>query len=203
MAESTDKSTKKKTENSPEQKLGDTPVPPWEMPTAEEKKDAKPVQQALKEALNQIDSQEKADDVIEKLESKAAGKTMNDVKSAQPPVETSADAAQKVQSKAASVPDGKKAEKVIEETAKVIAASEGRPKEAVSEAVQEFISPEQQGAVPTAATEKERQFLQEAVLKRLKPLDALDARLFLAINHLPHTHLLNGFFTVSHLLFRE
>jgi undecaprenyl-diphosphatase len=32
------------------------------------------------------------------------------------------------------------------------------------------------------------------VLKRLKPLDALDANLFIAVNHLPHTRPLNWFF---------
>jgi undecaprenyl-diphosphatase len=111
-------------------------------------------------------------------------------------VETPAKAAQKIQkaARSASDTDTERAEKVIETTAKVIAAADKRPKEAVSEAVQEALNPEQQGVAPTAATEQEREYLQKAVLKRLKPLDALDARLFLAINHLPHTRLLNGFF---------
>jgi undecaprenyl-diphosphatase len=202
MTESTDKGKKRSTKNSPEQKLGDTPVPPWEMSTPEEKKDARPVKRALKEAVGKIDSQEKADEVIENLETAAAGKTAADVQKSQAPVQTSAKAAQKVQMAAESASDTEQTKKVIETTAKVLAAADKRPKEAVSEAVQEVITPEQQGAAPTVKTEREREYLQNAVLKRLKPLDALDARIFLAINHLPHTRLLNGFFYSLTLAFQ-
>ncbi len=202
MKESTDKSTKKRTKNPPEQKLGDTPVPPWEMPTPEEKQEAKPVKQALKKAVSKIDSQKKADEVVEKLQASAGDKTAADVQKTQAPVETPAKAAQKVQKAAKAASDTEQAKKVIETTAKVLAAADKRPNEAVSEAVQEVISPEQQGAAPTVANEREREYLQKAVLKRLKPLDALDARLFLAINHLPHTRILNGFFYSLTLLFQ-
>jgi undecaprenyl-diphosphatase len=41
---------------------------------------------------------------------------------------------------------------------------------------------------------QKREYLREAVLKRLKPLDAVDANLFLLINHLPHTRFLNRLF---------
>jgi membrane-associated phospholipid phosphatase len=202
MTKSTDKAAKKRTKNPPEQKLGDTPVPPWDMPTPEEKKDVKPVKRALKQAVAKIDSQEKADEVIEKLETAAAGKTTSDVQKSQTPVATPAKAAQKVQKAAKSASDTEQAKKVIEATAKVLTAADKRPKEAVSEAVQEVITPEQQGAAPTVKTEQEREYLQKAVLKRLRPLDALDARIFLAINHLPHTRLLNGFFYSLTLAFQ-
>jgi undecaprenyl-diphosphatase len=202
MTESTDRTKKNRTKNPPEQKLGDTPVPPWEMPTPEEKQDARPVKRALKDAVARINSQKKADEVIENLETKAAGRTAEDIQKSQPPVQSSAKAAQKVQKAARSASDTEQAEKVIETTAKVLASADKRPKEAVSEAVQEVITPEQQGAAPTLTTEREREYLQQAVLKRLKPLDALDARLFLAINHLPHTRLLNGFFYSLTLAFQ-
>lgn len=204
MTESTDKGKKRSTKNSPEQKLGDTPVPPWEMSTPEEKKDARPVKRALKDAVARIDTQEKADEVIEKLETAAAGKTTTDVKNSQAPVQTSAKAGQKVQkaARSGSSSDTEQAKKVIETTAEVLAAADKRPKEAVSEAVQEVITPEQQGAAPTVKTEREREYLQNAVLKRLRPLDALDARLFLMINHLPHTRRLNGFFYSLTLAFQ-
>jgi undecaprenyl-diphosphatase len=64
----------------------------------------------------------------------------------------------------------------------------------VSEAVQEVLNPQQQGATPTIVNEQKREYLRQAVLKRLKPVDALDANLFLRVNHLPHTRLLNTFF---------
>ena len=194
MATSTDKDKKKKSKNPPEQKLGDTPVAPWEMSTPEEKEQAKPVRRALKEAISKVDSQEKADEVIDKLEVAAATKTAEEVKETQPPIATPAQAAQKVEAAAKSAPESKKLEKVLKETAKVLATAEGREQEAVSEAVQEVLNPQQQGAPPTVENEQEREYLRKAVLKRLRPLDALDANIFLAINHLPHSRPLNIFF---------
>jgi undecaprenyl-diphosphatase len=196
------KDQKPKSKNSPEQQLGDTPVPPWEMPTADEKEQAKPVRRALKDAVKNVDSQEKADKVIENLESAAAEKTADEVKETQPPIETPAQAAENIQQAAQSATGSKKTEKVLKETAKVLATAEGREKEAVSEAAQEALNPEQQGAPPTVTDAREREYLQKAVIKRLRPLDALDAELFLAINHLPHTRFLNGFFYTLTLIYQ-
>ena len=179
--------------NPPEQKLGDTPVAPWEMPTPEEKEQVKPIRRALKKAVANVDSPEKADAVIDELEVSAADQTMQDVEQSQPTPATPASAARQVEKAAQSAPDGKKTENVLDTTARVIAASDKHQREVVSEAVQEVLNPEQQGA-PTVANEKQREYLRGAVLKRLKPVDALDANLFLFINHLPHTRLLNTIF---------
>lgn len=195
MGNSKEKDQKRKSNDPPEQKLGDTPVPPWEMPTPEEKKEAKPVRRALVDAVEKVDSQEDADVVIEDLEQSAGDKTVTDVKETEQPIETTAEAAQKVQAAKRAAPDDtEETEEVLEETARVLVASDERTKEAVSETVQEVLNPEQQGAQPTEMDARRRDYLRKAVLKRLKPLDALDANLFLAINHLPHTRLLNGFF---------
>jgi len=107
---------------------------------------------------------------------------------------TPSDAAQKVQGAARSARKGKKPEAVLEETARVIAASDGRSKEVIAEAAQEVLNPQQQGAELPEVDENKRKYLREAVLKRLRPLDALDASLFLAINHMRHTRFLNGVF---------
>lgn len=190
----TKKKQTQKTKNPPEQKVGDTPVTPLAMPTDAEKEQAQPVRRALKEAISKVDSQEKANDVIEKLEAAAADQKAVDVKQAQAPIESSAQAAQQVKQKVESATEETKAEKAIKETAQVVAAAEGREKEVLSQAVQEVMNPEQQGAAPAMTSEPQREYLRQAVLRRLAPLDALDANLFLAINHLPHTHALNAFF---------
>ena len=194
MGTSDDKEQKQKPTKLPEQKLGDTPVPPWEMPTPEEKEQAKPIRRALKEAVANVDSPEKAEEVVKDLEAAAANQTMQDVKQTETPATSPASAAQQVQSAAQTAPEEKKAENVLETTARVIAASDKHQREVVAEAVQEVLNPEQQGAPSTVANEQERQYLRDAVLKRLKPVDALDANLFLFINHLPHTRLLNTIF---------
>ena len=177
----------------PEQKLGDTPVPPWEMPTREEKAAARPVKRALKKAVAEVDSQKKADQVVKNLEKAAAGKTVEQVEKSRAPRKTKA-AAKKIEKTAEQTPKRKKTEKVLEATGRALTSKDKRQREAVSEAVQEVLNPEQQGAVPAPETEEQREYLRKAVMKRQKPLDALDANLFLKINHLPHTRLLNGLF---------
>lgn len=194
MADSTDKKDDPKSTKAPEQKLGDTPVPPWEMPTPEEKAQAKPIRRALREAVKKIDSPEKAEEVIEKLETKAANKTVQDVEQTQPPPPTPASAAHEVEKAAQTSHGQKKTEKVLETTARVLTTTDKREREVVSEAVQEILNPEQQGAAPTVENPEQREYLRAAVLRRLKPVDALDANLFLLVNHLPHTRLLNAFF---------
>lgn len=194
MSDSTDKDKKPKSTRSPEQKLGDTPVPPWEMPTPEEKAEAKPVKKALKEAIANVDSPEKADEVIDKLETKTAGQTTADVKQAQSAADTPGVIARQVEQVAKTAPGSKKTEKVLDATARALTTEDKHQREVVSEAVQEVLNPQQQGATPTPVNEQKREYLREAVLKRLRPLDALDANLFLKVNHLPHTHALNLLF---------
>jgi undecaprenyl-diphosphatase len=177
----------------PKQQLGDTVVPPWKMPTPEEKEQAKPVRRALREALDDVDSQEKADAVIEELQAKNAGATATDVAQTQPTPATPTEAAQQVEQAAKQAPPGETAKTVIEETARLLAAAEGREREIIQQATQEVLNPEQQGAA-APAQEEQREYLRRAVLKHLKPFDALDAYLFLRVNHLPHTPLLNRFF---------
>jgi len=194
MGTSADDEKKQKSKKHPEQKLGDTPVPPWEMPTPEEKAEVKPVRRALKEAVADVDSPEKADKVIEELEAVNGNKTTADVEKEQPPAPTPASVAQQVQEAAQTAPESKKTEEVLNATAQALATPDKRQREIVSEAVQEVLNPEQQGAVPTVDDQQKREYLRAAVLKRLKPLDALDANLFLLVNHLPHTRFLNLLF---------
>src|SRR5690242_14791497 len=90
--------------NPPEQRLGDTPVAPWQMPTPAEKQQAEPVRQALKQAVQKVDSQQKADEVIGHLESTTAGQKAVDVEQTQPQDATPADAAHKVEQAAKQAP---------------------------------------------------------------------------------------------------
>ncbi len=196
MTTSTNKKNKNtsKSTNPPEQKLGDTPVAPWEMPTHEEKAQATPVRRALKEAIKKVDSQEKADEVIGHLESAAAAQTATEVEKTKSKTATPAEAARKVEQAAKTAPETQKPQKVLEEIARALATPDARQREVVPEAAQEVLNPEQQGAAPTVANPRQREFLRRAVLKRLKSLDALDANLFLKVKHLPHTRLLNAVF---------
>lgn len=155
-----------------------------------ENKAAAPVQTALKTALTEVDSPAKAEAVIGELEAVAAGKTAADLQQTQPSPQQ---AARQVKEAVDQAPPGEAARTALAETARVVVAADGREREAVSAAAQRVFNPEQEGA-PAMATEPQREYLRQAVLRRLRPLDALDANLFIAINHLPHTRWLNGFF---------
>jgi undecaprenyl-diphosphatase len=182
------------TENTaPEQKLGDTPTPPWEMPTAQQKDAAKPVRRALSDALTEVDSPEKADTVVQELKAATAGVTAADAAASQPTPATTKDAAKQVEKAGEVAPNGETAQTVLAETARVLTAAKKPQREAVAAAAQEIFNAQQQGA-KTPVAEEEQNYLREAVLRQLKPLDALDAKLFLRINHLPHTTWLNRFF---------
>ena len=194
MAASNDKKKKPDPTKAPEQKLGDTPVPPWEMPTPEEKAQARPIRRALRDAVSKVNSQEKADEVMEKLETKAADQTVNEVEQTQPSSVTPASAAHQLKKVSQNASESKKTEKVLDATAHMLTTPDKHQREVVSEAVQEVLNPEQQGAASTVENPQQREYLREAVLKRLKPVDALDANLFLLVNHLPHTRLLNALF---------
>ncbi len=197
----------------PKVQPGDTPTAPWEMPKPAEKAEAEPVRQALEQATAQIDTPEKADQAAKKLEELAGSATNGEVEQAKKPVQPGtvsdrvAESSQRVEQAAATpaaravnTPSDQPAEaaataaaKGIAQATKEVATSSGREREALAEATQETLNPDQQGA-PEAAHPQERKYLRQAVLKRMKPWDALDAWLFLAINHLPHNRWLNGFF---------
>jgi membrane-associated phospholipid phosphatase len=187
------------TSDLPKQQVGDTPVAPWSMPTPEEKAAVKPIRRTLRDALSEIDSQAKADAVIGELAAQAPNQTVREVAQSQP-TPTLEEAAAQVKEAGEAAPPGEKAKTVLAETARTIAATNGHEREVVAAAAQEVLNPEQQGATGAAQAES-RAYLRRALLKRLKPLDALDANLFLAINHLPHTRLLNRFFYIMTLIF--
>jgi undecaprenyl-diphosphatase len=185
---------------------GDIPSMPWEKPKPEEKAKAELARRALDQVTAQVDSPEKASRVAERLEELAGIATTGEVEQARQPVKPGtvsdkvAESSQRIEQATNNAAPGDKAANGIAQAAKEITASPGRERAALAEATQETLNPEQQGA-PGAAHLKQREYLRQAVLKRMKPLDALDAEIFLAINHLPHNRWLNGFFRFFTLIF--
>ena len=190
----------------PKNEPGDTPSAPWEKPKPEEKAKAEPARRALDQATAQVDSPEKASRVAERLEELAGSATTGEVEQTKQPEKPGtvsdkvAESSQRIEQATNNSAPGEKAANGIAQAAKEITASLGRERAALAEAAQETLNPEQQGA-PGAAHPKQREYLHQAVLKRMNPLDALDAELFLVVNHLPHNHWLNGFFRFFTLTF--
>lgn len=176
-------------ESSSEQK---PPAAPWEPPTPEEEQAARPLKRTLKKALEEVNSPAKADEVAAEIEQIAEEKKAEDVLEETPPPLSVNDAARKV--KTASDTPHHSAQEALTETARQVMAAEGREQEVLAEVVREAAAPEQ---TPTGAAPEEeapRNLLREAIIRRMAPYDAVDARLFLAINHLPRNEFANRFF---------
>ena len=184
----------------PEQKVGDTPTLPWDMPSPEQKAEAKPVRSALRNALSEVDSPEKADAIVDELKAATMGLNVGDVAAVQPTPDSTAQAAKQVKEAEKTAPPGESAQAVLAQTAAVITTAKKPEREAVSQAAQEVFNAQQQGT-DTAVAPEPQDLLRAAMLKHLKPIDALDANLFLRINHLPHTPALNRFFYFFTLVF--
>jgi undecaprenyl-diphosphatase len=152
------------------------------------------VRTALEAALTEVDSPEKAEQVIADLKEAAGGRTAEDVQKITPSPASAEQAAQQVQQAAEAAPEGAKAQTALTEAARAVTTATGAEREALSQAAQAALNPEQRGVPADDATKEQRDYLREALFHQLKPLDALDAKLFLKINGLPHTYPLNNFF---------
>lgn len=155
----------------------------------QEKQIVEPVRRALEDALAEVDSPEKAEQVVRELEQTTKDTTAGDVMPVKPTAP--AQAAQEVAQANAAAPSETTTKDVLIETARAVVSTNEQGRKAISEATTQVMNPQQLG---TPIPDSRREMLRQAVLQRLKPYDALDARVFLAINHLPHTPLLNAFF---------
>jgi undecaprenyl-diphosphatase len=186
---------------------GDGLIALGEKAKPEEKAKAEPARRALDQATAQVDSPEKANRVVERLEVLAGSATTGEVELARQPEKPGtisdkvAESSRRIEQAANNAGPGEKAANGIAQAAKEITASPGREQAALAEATQETLNPEQQQGAPGIVHPKQLEFLHQAVLKRMKPFDALDAELFLLVNHLPHNRWLNAFFRFFTLIF--
>ncbi len=167
----------------------DSPPHPWAGPSSEAQAAAEPAKEAVKQALSQIKTPEQAEHVAAEAMAAASGATekqVHDQGVAAP------DPAQAIAAAAPTTSGAQKATATLVEAAKQVAASDGETREALETALQAATNPEQLGQAAPESTES-LDLLREAILKQMKPYQALDARLFLAVNHLPHTPLTNKF----------
>jgi undecaprenyl-diphosphatase len=159
------------------------------VPSPEAQTAAQPAKEAVEEAVHQIKTPEQANQVAADVVSAASGTTERQVRE-----QTGAapEPAQAIQATAATTSGTEQAAATLVAAAQQVASSEGETREALEAAVQEATNPEQHGVTTPEATEPVN-LLRDAILKRMAPHQALDTRLFLAINHLPHNELTNRF----------
>ncbi len=158
-------------------------------PSPEARGEAQPAKEAVQEALQQIKTPGQAKQVAADVVSAASDTTEQQVRER---TGASPVPAREVEATAAATSGTDQAAATIVEAARQVASSDGETREALEEAVQEATNPEQQGVTAPEDTEPPN-LVREAILKRMAPHQALDARIFLAINHLPHNRITNGF----------
>jgi undecaprenyl-diphosphatase len=145
------------------------------------------VRSVLERELEQLDSMEAAEAVVRRVERVAAGETEG--AKAEEAASASASAASRVERATQAPSRREEATAVLTEAA---AQSVGPTPEApaVTEAVQEAVGT-RPGPV-SAGAQRGRTLLKTATLRRMDPFQALDARVFLAINGIPHPQWLDS-----------
>lgn len=141
---------------------------------------------ALRAAVSQIQTPADAKQAAEALKAAASGVTAEQVSKT-----TTADQPAASVAAAAATPGLAKVSETVLTAAQQVAASSGAEREALETALQQAINPEQQGA-SDPELQPARDMLREALLAEMRPYQVIDTRLFLAINHLPHTPATNA-----------
>lgn len=141
---------------------------------------AAPVAATLRNKLSQIQAPEQARQVVDELIREAGDATVTEVTPNGSPAAPAAAVADK-----ASTPGPRGAAGAILETAAQVNAAEGETQEALAQAAQKVTNPELVD-VDDPALRGPLGLLREELLRRMKPYQAVDARLFLAVNGLPH-----------------
>lgn len=156
---------------------------------------AEPVKDALKAAVQEVRTEAQAEAAVDQLEAKAGSQTVDDAVQGEPRKVHAAEAAQQVKQARRAAPRAEKTAEVFVETARAVESTHGPAQAALADATQAAMAPEQQAATEIEPVElsRRRDLLRKALIHRLKPLQAVDAEIFIRVNHLPHTPLTNGF----------
>ncbi|MBV9168944.1 MAG: phosphatase PAP2 family protein [Chloroflexi bacterium] len=138
------------------------------------------VARVLEEELQRVQTPEMAEAVVEHVERLTAGQT--EAQRAEAGAERPGSAAETIERAAAAPSPDTAVARVLEQAAEqTVAPTPDAP--SVASAAETTLTPD---ARVTPAAERGRRLLKEATLRRMDPLTALDARLYLAINELPH-----------------
>ncbi|HEY5742024.1 MAG TPA: phosphatase PAP2 family protein [Terrimicrobiaceae bacterium] len=162
----------------------------------ETKKDvaAEKAERALKKGFAEIKTPSEAAEVVEKIESTGSDieeKDIPDLSSSDPTAE-----AKVLEETADTTAPKDRAAAVLTEAAFQVASAPAESREALDEAVAKASGESSESAAKESpAVERGRSLLRKELLGRLKPFDAVDAALFIQINHLPHPKVLDRFIT--------
>ena len=160
--------------------------------TKEEKSPAavKQAGKALKAGFAEVKSPSQAADVLDRIENAAGDTKEQDLAHAQGSVDPIKQA-EALNDAAAAASPKERAAVVLTEAAAQIAASSPESRETLDEAVAAAAG-EASSKEESPQVERGRDLLRTELISRLKPFDAIDAALFIRVNHLPHPRWLDS-----------
>jgi membrane-associated phospholipid phosphatase len=151
-------------------------------------------EKALQDGLATICTEEEADRAMAALEAAAGTLTEGDICDTRAGAPAQHQAA-KIEQAAHEAPREQKAAAAIAETATQVAAAGMEGAQTLDRAIAHTTGTPLDGSVSTTEIpqiQTARRLLRKSLFKRLKPLDAVDAAVFLAVNDAPHPRWLNG-----------
>lgn len=161
-------------------------------PETEQDAKVQAASECVENALEDVHSVGDAEQVLDTLESRTEGVTLADVEADTPEPA----AAEKLQDAVAHAPEEERAAVALEAAAELSTGSEAdEPQEPLSSALRASLAPHPSEALTPHG------YLRRAVLKRMSPLQAADANIFIAVNRLPRysafTHLMQTMSTLG------
>lgn len=152
---------------------------------------------ALEKGIAEITTQEQAEKILDELERAARNLTEADLQDSEPPRSPRERAARIERAVEFADPESRPAV-AITETARQLASAPLEDRAFLDEAIGEATGVEgfRPGhTLPPSEVRRGRRLLRTALFHRLRPLAAIDAVLFIQVNHLPHPRLIDGFMT--------
>lgn len=141
---------------------------------------------ALKRGIAEVKTRADAADTLDALERKAGALTEPEVAAAHP--QNSSESAARALEKAATASSGSDspAAEVIGEAAAQVASASRKEKEPLDAAIGKTTGSEAQSEPAAPDVKQGRRLLRQELIRRLRPLKAIDAIVFIEVNHLPH-----------------
>ena len=151
---------------------------------------AKQAGKALEAGFAEVKTPSQASDVLDRIDNAAGDTKEQDLAHADGSVNPIKQA-EALNEAADTAPPKERAAVVLTEAAAQIAASPPKNRETLDEAVSD-VSGKAPSKEESPQVERGRDLLRKELISRLKPFDAIDAALFIRINHLPHPKWLDG-----------
>ncbi|MDQ3622735.1 MAG: phosphatase PAP2 family protein [Verrucomicrobiota bacterium] len=152
----------------------------------------KRAEDALGQGIAALKTPAQAAEVLDTLEKAAGTRTEEEVAAATSSVPPEQQAAA-IERAAAEAPSAGKPAAVLAETAAQLAAGAPEDRAALEEAIAAAMGAAGKADLAPPEVRRARRLLRKELFRRLRPLDAIDAILFMQVNHLPHPPALDRF----------